>query len=83
MQVLQSTSEAMTAKQLAQAALDQGLISSSNKVQTPLVCPCLASSMCVSVFSLKLCSSLRKRLRSVRPSAECDAGVADGVITVQ
>ena len=82
MQVLQSTSEAMTAKQLAQAALNQGLIS-SNKVQTPLLCPCLVSSMCVLIFLLKLCSSLRKKLRSVRPSAECDAGVADGVITVQ
>ena len=31
-QVLQSTSEAMTAKQLAQAAITNGLISSSTKV---------------------------------------------------
>lgn len=32
MQVLQSSSEAMTAKELAQAAINQGLVSSSTKV---------------------------------------------------
>ena len=36
LQVLQSTSEAMTAKQLTQAAIHQGLISSSANVQVCL-----------------------------------------------
>ena len=36
LQVLQSTSEAMTAKQLTQAAIHQGLISSSGNVQVCL-----------------------------------------------
>ena len=36
LQVLQNTSEAMTAKQLTQAAIHQGLISSSGNVQVCL-----------------------------------------------
>ena len=39
LQVLQNTSEAMTAKQLTQAAIHQGLISSSGNVQVCLQIP--------------------------------------------
>ncbi|CAK0771125.1 hypothetical protein CVIRNUC_003835 [Coccomyxa viridis] len=45
LQVLQSTSEAMTAKQLTQAAIHQGLISSSGNVQVQMPESMMASSL--------------------------------------